>query len=424
MAYQWLQFAQARQQLAARLYDSQNFFWTNAECGAYIVEALRTYNSLTWTWKTDFAYSAPDLWNSLGTLAGSPRLRTVTDTDVYTMMEYHLLEPPTGGTWTGTPMYSISDLAGALQKRRDEMVQIADCNCALTAIASIPNQRRFPLPGDVLALLRTRFLPAAGAPATLYRDDTLAIEFYQPISYQSASNMPETFAVSAEPPLAFDVNVAPVLAGTFECLVSQAGVALSPPTDSLLGIPDDFAFVAKWGALADLLGRESEGTDRGRAAYCEKRYADGLKLMAACPWVMLGKVDGRAADVCSFVAMDRYYPEWDAAFDDSIVMAGMDFVAAPVNRGIGVTVLGNAPVPVLDADYVQASQSSWDAVLDYAQFLATFKMGGSDFQQAMELEARFLRVCAQENNRLLKLGLYSDVLTQRAGALDRDQERA
>ena len=121
--------------------------------------------------------------------------------------------------------------------------------------------------------------------------------------------------------------------------------------------------------------------------------------------------------------MDRYYPEWDSdpAFTGSIVTAGMDLIAAPLNAGIGATVLGNAPV--LQGTFIQVSQSSWDMVLDYAQFLATFKMGGSDFQQALELESRFLKACAAENDRLLKLGLYSDVLVQRASVLDRDQER-
>lgn len=437
MAYQWLQFGTARRQLAARLYDSLNFFWADVENGLYIIEALRTYNSLTVTWKTDFVYSSTgpfsqSVWNSLSSITGSPRLRTVTDTQVYTMMEYHLLEPPTGSTWTGTHMFSIADLAGALQRRRDEIIQVSNCNCTVITVPSIPNQHRFQLPTNVLALLRTRFIPqplkpptTTPKPVTLYRDDTLALEYYEPVSLQSASNLPETFAVSTEPPLSFDVNRPPTYEGTYECLISQAGVPLNPPSSILLGVPDDFAWVAKWGALADLLGRESEATDRQRAAFCEKRYSDGLQLMLKSPWIMLGKIDGQVADVSSFFTMDRYYPEWDSDpnFVGSIVLAGMDFIGAPVNQGIGVTVLGNAPIPVDDNDFVQVSQSSWDAVLDYAQFLATFKLGGAEFQAAMELEKRFIQACSAENDRLIKLGLYSDYLVQRAGALDRDQER-
>lgn len=437
MAYQWLQFVTARQQLAARLYDSNNYFWSDAENGLYITEALRFFNSLTWTWKTDFAYnsSGPQqgkIWNSLGYLNGSPRARTVTDTDIYTMMEYHLLEPPSGGTWTGTPQFSIADFSGALQRRRDEINQIVNCNCTLLTVPSIPNQHRYQLPTNILALLRTRFIAqpldpptTTPGPVTLYRDDSLALEYYQPVTYQTASTLPETFAVSTEPPLSFDVNNPPNYAGNYECLVSQAGNPFTPPTPLLLGIPDDLSMVAKWGALADLLGRESEATDRQRAAFCEKKYQEGLQLAVKIPWIMLAKINGQVADLPAFTSMDRYYPEWDSDpnFTGSVVTAGMDFIAAPVNDGVGVTVLGNAPVPVADDDYVQVSQSVWDAVLDYAQFLATFKLGGAEFQAALELETRFMQACMAENDRLIKLGLYSDYLVQRAGALDREQER-
>ena len=45
------------------------------------------------------------------------------------------------------------------------------------------------------------------------------------------------------------------------------------------------------GALADLLGQESEAKDAERSAYALKRYQDGLTLMMKSPWIMLGKVN-------------------------------------------------------------------------------------------------------------------------------------
>lgn len=429
--YQWLTFVQARQQLQARLAmsgDPTRDFWTDVECGLYIIEALRTFNALTATWKADFTYSSGQLWNSLATLANSPRLRTVTDTDVYTMMENHLIEPPTGGTWTGTTQFSIGDLSGALQRRRDLIIQIVNCNCSiLSGIAALPNQRRTILPDTVIDLMRTRYLATGGAPppVTLYRDDTLAMEYFEDDFYTQPSGIPQAFMISTEPPLAFDVDVPPAFAGVYEGLVSNSGTAFAPPASTLLGIPDDYAWVAKWGALADLLGRESEATDRQRAEYCEKRFDDGLQLLLKSPWILLGKINSQTADLPSVQAMDRYYPEWDSDpnFTSSVVLAGIDFIAAPTNQGIGVTVLGNAPVPALDSDFIQASRSNWDSILDYAQFLASFKQGGGEFQSAQDLEASFILACAAENDRLVRLGLFSDVLLPRAAAADRSQER-
>ncbi len=426
-SYSWLTYSAARQQLASRLSDSGNLFWTDAENGLYIKKALRMFNALTYTWKTDFVYSSTNLWNSLGSLAGSPRLRTLTCNDSFTMMEYHLLEPPTGGTWTGTTQFNIGDLADALQSTRDDMLQVSNCNQSLmTGIALTPNTRRTVLPDTVIDVERVRYLPLTGSPTTLYRDDTVAQEFYEAPLYQLTPRTPQTFMLTSEPPLSWDVDIPPSQPGTYEAVVLQSGASFVPPAATLIGVPDDFVWVAEWGALAELLGRESEATDRQRASYCLRRYQDGLNLLLKTPWVMLARVNGVACDVPSIVDMDRYMPEWDstpATFGPCVVVGGVDFLAAPVGAGIGVTVLGNAPVPVADEDFVQASRSNWDTVLDLAQTFACFKMGGAEFQQALELESRAVQACAAENSRLKSMGSFSDILVQRGQAQDRGQER-
>jgi hypothetical protein len=426
-SYSWLTYVTARQQLASRLADSSNVFWTDAENGLYIKQALREFNALTFTWKNDFIYNSSSLWNSLGLLTTSPRVRTLTCNDAFTMMEYMLLEPPTGGTWTGTTQFTISDFAQALQRRRDEMLQVSNCNQNLLAnIKVMANTRRTTLPDTVIDVERVRYIPVTGSPNTLYRDDTVAQEFYEPPLYQQNSGTPQTFSLSSEPPLSWDVDVPPNQPGTYEAVVLQSGAAFSPPTAALLGIPNDFAWALEWGAIADLLGREPEATDQERSAYCLRRYQDGLNLLLKTPWAMLGRVNNVACDMPSIAAMDRYMPEWDStptSFGPCIVLGGIDFLAAPTSSGIGLTVLANAPVPTLDADYVQVSRSNWDAVLDLAQSMACFKLGGAEFQQALALESRAIQACSAENSRLKSTGSFSDILVQRGQAQDFNQER-
>ena len=440
--FTWLQLSTATQQLASRL-SSKQIFWTYPELVIYIQQALRQYNCFTNYWKMDFTFSSPNLWNSLGSLAGSPRLRTITDTYCYTDMENRLIEPATGGTWTGTSQFSISDLSQALQRRRDEILQVSACNDVLVpGIPLTPNTTRTLLPDNSIDVPRVRYIPVigggfggggfggggfGGATAfTLYRDDTVAQEYYEVPLYQLNPGIPHTFSLSSEPPLSWDVDVPPAFPGTYEAVILQSGTAFAPPASTLLGIPDDFAWVAELGALADLLGRESEATDRERADYCMKRYQDGLQLLINTPWIMLGKVNGAAVTVDSIADTDRYMPEWDSnptGFGPLIVVGGIDFFAAPVGSGIGVTCLGNAPVPVLPGDYVQVQRSDWDVVLDLAQSMACFKMGGGEWQQALQLEARAIQACAADNSRLKSMGCFSDILLQRGQAMDRQQNR-
>jgi hypothetical protein len=452
-SYAWLKLSDAITQLGQRLNitPSTSSFWTAAELQAYIVTALRIFNSLTYTWRTDFNFQSTQVWNSLGFLPKSPRLRTLTDTDAYTELEYMLMEPPSGSVWSGTNQFQITDLSQALQRRRDEILQITNCNQQLMPnIPLTPNEIRTELPDNVIDVARVRYIPGGQlsggygtggygeggygtggftngpSPITLYRDDTVAQEFYEAPLYQQNSGDPQTFSLSSEPPLSWQVDIPPSQDGVYEAVVLQSGAPFNPPAATLLGIPNDFSYVLENGALADLLGKESESTDRERAAYCQKRYQDGLQLMLKTPWIELGRVNGQAVSIDSIVAADRYSPEWDSnptGFGPMIVAGGMDFVAAPVNSNVGLTVLGNAPVPSLPSDYLQVSRSDWEIVILLAQSRSLFKMGGGEWKAGLELEKEAILACANENSRLRSLGCFSDILVQRGAQQERDMNR-
>jgi hypothetical protein len=254
----------------------------------------------------------------------------------------------------------------------------------------------------------------------------VAQEFYEYGFLQAQPGNPNVFMLSSEPPLSWDVDIPPNLPGTYEAVTLLTGQPFNPPASTLLNIPDDYAWVLIWGALSTLLARESEAVDRQRADYCLKRYLDGVNLLLKTPWIMLATVNGLAVVTQSIAEADRYSPEWDSTpttFGPFIVTGGIDFFAAPQGTGIGLTVLGNAPVPVADDDYIQVSRSNWDTVLDFAQALACFKMGGEEFQAALELEARAIQACSAENSRLKSTGAFADILLQRGQAQDRNQNR-
>ncbi len=491
-SYSWLNLSTAISQLGQRLNitPSVSSFWTINELTVYIQQSLRIFNSMAYKWRSDFNFQSTQVWNSLGYIPGSPRQRTLLDTYCYTEMEMMLLEPPSGQVWTGTNQFSISVLSQALQRRRDEMLQVSNCNQVLSSgIALVPNTIRTLLPDNVIDVERVRYLPALASPTgtalagvqvisvsntygiangqliygtgiatgttvtgvgvgtvnislptsgavsgaltftipnTLYRDDTVAQEFYEAPLYQQNPGTPQTFSLSSEPPLSWQVDIPPALPGTYEAVVLQSGTAFNPPTAALLGVPDDFAWVAEYGALADLLGQESEATDRERSAYALKRYQDGLQLMLKTPWIELGSVNGQAVSLDSIADTDRYDPEFDSnptGFGPVIVTGGIDFIGAPVGSNIGITCLGNAPVPLVGTDFIQCSRSDFDAVLDLAQARACFKIGGGEWKQSLELEKRAIQFCSSENVRLKSLGAFSDVLIQRGQAQERDMNR-
>ena len=92
-------------------------------------------------------------YNSLvGDNPTSPRYQTLTDSYLYEVAQYHLLEPPTGnGTWTGTSQFSLADFTQALQRRRDQILQATDCNVgpfSTTLGLAVTDANRVLLPDD------------------------------------------------------------------------------------------------------------------------------------------------------------------------------------------------------------------------------------------------------------------------------------
>lgn len=371
--YTWLTLTTALQQIQDRLND-QGVSWSTAELQVYLQEALKILNALTESWRSEFTFNIQGVtWNNAGTMTGSPRLRTVTDAQLCTEMEYMLLEPAVGiGAWTGTNQFSVEKLQSALSVRRNEVIQVAGCNTVnLAAINASPGTRRTTLDDTTLELRRVRFLQLQTSPTgtassgsqTLTVSDTTGlytglsvqgtniaagtsvtavgagnvtlslattgavsgqVNFFQPYylkrsdtqafhyfdpNYLQEVQTPKEWSVASEPPLSFDVDTAPNQPGQYDVLVLQSGPAFSS-SPSLLGIPDDWSWLPMYGALADLLSEEPESTDRQRAEYCRKRYQDGLDMMRKSNWFLQALINGAVADTPSLEKKDRWTIGW------------------------------------------------------------------------------------------------------------------
>lgn len=427
--YGWLTFGQAVTELSLRLGDESNVFWTQVECQLYITESLRVWNCLTAFWATpyvfDFMQTAANWYAANGT--GSPRKQTLTDADVYTLIEYHLIEPPTGGTWTGTDQFSIDDLSLACSRRRNEILQETACNMAESTLNVMPGTTSAQLTDMVLDVRRCRWVPAAGLgnPVTLQRGDTRSFQYFTP-NYSQTQADPLRWDVIGSPPQTLTLDTMASVPSTLQVLGMAGGGDFDPPTASPLLMPDDWMWVLKFGAMADILTKEQEGKDLQRAAYCRQRYEEGLKLMAHMPWLLQGFINGVAVDTQAIAGADRTNYEWQSntsAFPE-LVVGGIDlFAVSPIpsdTLSLSMMVVGNAPIPADTSAEVQVPRDVMDAILDEAQHLALFKMGGAEFQQSIALHKSFLGMALKTNARLMESGILSTTIRP---PVDRQQEQ-
>jgi hypothetical protein len=428
--YSSITYGQAKQELANRLYDSTKQFWSDAELGLYLIESLRTWNALTAFWRNDFTFpSQPGVtWYDLTDSTNLPntlRPYTVLTPDLYTLIQYHLLEPPTGLLpWIGSTQFSLANLQAAVQRRTEEVIGVTACTQARVTVPAVAG--RIVIPGNttpplssqdaIIDVRRVAYLPAIGSPSTLWPEDVWAEQAFAPHYLQQPAGTPLTYMLSTQPPLSFDTDRPPGSAGSYELLVTLCATSLSDPRT--LNIPDDWTHIIKWGALADLLSYESNAKDSLRAQYCEQRYRMGLQLLAAAPALLQMRSNNVPLQIDAVRSADLYNAAWQAASPGppaTCLQAGLNLIALSPTQNAGpysltATVVQNAPLPVVNGDFLQAAHDELEAIMNYAQHLASFKLGGSEFLSTMPLLERFLGQASVFGLRLAEIAEYTSVL--------------
>ncbi len=409
MAYANITFAQAKVQLAQLLQDTANVFWTDLELGVYIVEALRTWGAFSFYWKETGVFNSTDAiaFYDLPTVLPALRGYTVTDTDLVEVIQYSLLEPATGTSWTGTDMFSLSDVTNALERRRNQFLVETGCRVDNFQSNVAPVQiGRTVLADDVIDVRRVAWFD--GADYTMAkREDEWSITAYSPLWTQDAAT-PSLYSVSVTPPLTIQLAPPPLAAGQLDILAVRSQANLDPAATVSMNMPDDFCWAVKFGALADLLGSDGQARDPQRAAYCEQRWREGIAMARLSTSVMTARVNDVPCALVSQYELDEFSTDWQnsSTQPSMVAMSGLNMLALggvpdATPYSITLDVVRNSIVPTADGDFLQIGREDFEAVLSYAQHLAAFKMGGAEFEMTIPGYQRFMQQAALKNERLL-----------------------
>lgn len=432
MLYSWLTWAEAQAELSSRLSDTAQEFTVAAEVPLYLTLAMQMWNCLAGFWVVEYPLTvtppfAANWFQANG--SGSPRLQTQTDLSLYTLMQYMLLEPPSGGgAWVGTPQFNLAMLSQAVQGRRDESLQVGASNMVEVSLTIAANVSRVTLPDNALDVRRVRYVPVTGSSVTLERGDAESFRTFTP-SYLQSTVQPLRYDVISGPPLALTLDSGVPVPGVLQTLIMEAEAVPSPPSATALGIPDDYAWVPLFGALADLLSSQEESLDQPRAKYCLERYTEGLELLRQAPWLLEARVNGVAVAPTSAIAADRFNVNWqtNAAAFPQLVTAGTDlFAVSPVptaTASVVLVVVGNAPIPVSGSVEIQVPRDVMDAILDEAEHLAQFKRGGEEFMASMSLHKSFMDTAKRWDTRGRMEGIFPSTLRSAQPREDAQQPR-
>ena len=411
--------------LAQRLNDPTQTFWTPPELTLHIQNALRFWNALTGDsreWYSLPVDGTPTVWYDLQTLAGSPRISTVTDQDVYSWLQYALLEPQSPDAGLLTSQFLTADLVAAVQQARDEFLFRTGATATVRTPAVTPNSPTIVLPETVLEARRAYWLPASGGGWPIFRGDEWVTSSYTP-GAPSTPGDPATFSAGTVPPLTVTLDPPPSQPGSVEFLTLESQALLTATDDTILYLPSDFAPAIYWGALAILLSGALERSDPIRAEYARARFDQHCEMLTGYPFVLGARVLSVPVQVDAVETLDTYTPEWRSVAQTLtpevapiLAIAGQNLVAypsaAPVN--IALLLVANATLPTLPGDTIQVGREVMDAILDYAQHTAMWKCGGEEFAQTIPLLQHTVALAAKRNARVRAMSTYRDLLYGRS----------
>lgn len=423
MAYTHTTWSQLRTALLQRLRDTSAVFWLNAsatdEVSLYLGEALRSFGVLSGFWRERSTVSLTPgtfIYALESQTAGSPTLAsliapTITDRDIIQQIQYALLEAAsTQASWPGTSMFTYNDITGAVQNRRNQF--LADTGVMLThsmQVAASPPIGRQALDQGIIDVRRVAWVGASPYAyySTMWASDERTLTAYGR-SWNTDSGTPEEWLVLASPPITLQLAPPPISTGTLDMLTVNS-LALDPATSAtVLNVPDNLAAAVKWGALSDLLSIDGPARDLPRAVFCQQRYEQYVAMGRYLPMVVNAEVNGVSTIPVSLQELDASEPNWmnSSSAPADVALAGWNMMAVnPVpdaNGPYSVTldVVRNAPVPSADATQVQLGREQLDMILDYAEHVALFKVGGAEWH-ATELQAQnFMKQAMAYNKRL------------------------
>lgn len=431
--YSYITFAQLKTQLLARLDDAGAVYWLNAgtynEASMLLIEALRTWQAYSAYWRdrghVNGITPSQVFWDLPSTLldaSSSLMLQyTVTDQDLVAMIQYHLIEPVTGSSWTGSDQFTLADLTNALQNRRNQLLEdtgLVATHSTINLTVSPPSGR-VPLSDSIIDVRRVAWRAVAPSTAVipLWSADEWAFSAFHP-DWNLNAETPSAHSVIGPPPLTLQLSPVPIASGQLELITVNAGADLDPTTGVVLGVPDNFSWAVKWGALSDLLSKRGQAFDPLRQQYCEQRWQQAEEIIRISPCVLTAAVNEKMAFVQPVGDLDAFNTTWEETdgFPAAVGTAGFNLIclAPPPDNtqpySITLDVVRNAVIPTADASQIQLGREEVDVILDYAVHLASFKMGGQEFLSTLPLFQNFVKHAAVYNDRLRGSSVYASTM--------------
>jgi hypothetical protein len=192
------------------------------------------------------------------------------------IQEHFLQTNDSGVTWVGVSQTEVlSAFNSTLSKINNQISILRGSNSDASSTAAIRT-----LNANTQNLTRILWLES-GVYYPLVRTDYTQLDYGRP-GWQALTGTPDSYIEHVyDNSVKIQLVPAPASAGVLVSYYTQLPLLSAISLGTAVGsdMPDAVAPYIKWGAVAELLGREGPLNEPARAAYAEERFQEGLQLI-------------------------------------------------------------------------------------------------------------------------------------------------
>ena len=214
------------------------------------------------------------------------------DQEVLTAIQFTVVEPPNGGASWPSGLWTRDEVVGSLTQRQSLFLK--NSLVVVNSVTNVTSQQDVPpspnppslqavigqtvitLPQDCLRIVSLVWVGANGTVRELERTDWFEADHLLPTWETTPVAAPLVYMEDA-PTRSVRIAPASTMFGVFNLLYVPSGTPLTG-NGMTFTVPEECVHGIKYGTLADLFGKDGQGQDPARAAYCEQRFNLAIEL--------------------------------------------------------------------------------------------------------------------------------------------------
>ena len=197
----------------------------------------------------------------------------ISDQQILEELQYAVHEPPDlGATWP-CDLWTRAEVVGYLNQRQNRFLKETHLLVSSATIAVTAGETEIDLPADWIRTAGVAWSGDDGIVKEVPRADSFETDYGTPAWHAAPQPSPELYSEFEGPTLTMGITPTTVNGDLDVDYVAMAALFDPVTPGVLLTLPDDWVYVVKYGALAEMFGKDGRANDPTRAEYCEMRFA-------------------------------------------------------------------------------------------------------------------------------------------------------